>query len=102
MDEAEGRVRSSHEDCTPHIEQSLKSAVEKLRSETGHEIVDVNMDLSYDDLVTLFDSVTELYTLGMREDLETYMRGLTESPIWTLRDLVEWNDEHAVSVSGLR
>jgi amidase len=82
--------------CVSEVEQALKSTMAMLSKVAGAAVIHVNMQLNFTDLVRLNAATGVVMTMGFKEDLEGYMAGLAESPVRTLRDVVEWNEAHAV------
>lgn len=96
LDEADGRQLKPHT-CVETVEDSMKSTMKMLHEQEGVSVVNVNLDVDYEHLLVAQNAANSLLTLGMREDMRKYLEGLEESPVRTLRDLVEWNEAHAVS-----
>jgi amidase len=71
--------------------------MQTLAETAGAEVIDVNMDLSTSDLDDIDAAITTIMEASFREDVEEYMERLETSPVRTLRDIIEWNEAHAVS-----
>jgi amidase len=71
--------------------------MQTLAERAGAEVIDVNMDLSTSDLDDIDAAITTIMEASFREDVEEYMERLETSPVRTLRDIIEWNEAHAVS-----
>lgn len=94
LDIADGRVEAPNT-CVAEVERALVKTAKTI-AEHG-EVLDVNMDLTFSDLSDLGFATQKIMTMGIKEDLPAYMAELDTSPIQTLRDLVDYNDAHAVS-----
>lgn len=96
LDEADGRMTKS-DTCIEDTEASLKSTIEVLRKE-GADVVNVDMDMNFADLVDVQLAIQDsVMTMTIEEDLGKYLMDLEESPVRSLKDIVKWNDAHAVS-----
>jgi Asp-tRNA(Asn)/Glu-tRNA(Gln) amidotransferase A subunit family amidase len=76
---------------------AMLSAVATMRN-AGAEIMDVNMDISRDDIVEFFTKTENvMYNAGFKEDFGDYLTQLTESPVRSIEELIKWNEDYAVS-----
>ena len=66
----------------------------------GVKISDVNMDLEASDIMAVLVGLQSVMNIGMKSDLTTYLEGLTSNPVRRLREVIEWNDCHAVSADS--
>ena len=95
LDEADGRIIMPEGDVRAN-EIALIGAADTMR-EAGAEVLNVNMDLDFEGIKALIAAEQAIWLSDFKEDLGACLAELKESPVRTIKELIEWNIKHAVS-----
>ncbi len=95
LDAPDGWLRTPGS-CEADNRAAMRSMIHHLTSRGVH-VETTDMPFSPDQVLDYRNTSITKVTTEFREDLETYLWGLVESPIRTLKELIDFNEEHSVS-----